>query len=170
MKRTSRHSLGFLIALWATLLAFQTASGESPQTEMPSSTPAALTGSQWAEEIDSLQGQAEATRALWKKLLPILFRDIALSPHQVSQITMFTQDILKQREKVDQLRAELETAREAKDSAQIRSLKADLKRNGADIRPVDRMATLRQYLTPSQRKTFDMNRAIAITRLRQNEL
>ena len=143
---------------------------EAPSETLEASETTPLSPAQWSEVIDSLQGQAEATRNLWKKLMPLLYRDIPLSTAQLNETKSVIQKILKQREEVDSLRAKLAEAQEAVKPDEIRELKAQLKANGAQLRPVNRMATLRSILDPHQQSAFDMNRAIAITRLRRNEL
>ena len=159
-----------MLAIVLVTVSMQAAFGEAPSHEVATAETEILTDAEWSKKVDALQGQADATRTLWKKLLPLLYRNIALSKSQVAEVEKQLQGILTQREKVDGLRKELDRAREAQDEAQIKAIQAELAQSGARLRPVDRMATLRSSLTAAQRKTFDMNRAVAITRLRRNEL
>lgn len=170
MKRLTRHKAGLVLAILLVTVSAQAAFSEAPGHEVTTAETEILTDAEWSKKVDALQGQADATRTLWKKLLPLLYRNIALSEAQVAEVEKQLQGILTQREKVDGLRKDLEQAREAKDAAQIEAIQTELEQSGARLRPVDRMATLRSSLTAAQRKTFDMNRAVAITRLRRNEI
>ena len=69
MKRLTRHKAGLVLAIVLVTVSAQAAFSEAPGHEVTTAETEILTDAQWSKKVDALQGQADATRTLWKKLL-----------------------------------------------------------------------------------------------------
>jgi len=102
----------------------------------------------------------EGQEEWWTHARELLFRDLELSEEQARGVDAIIESQLRARKRAEELRAELEAARQRGDTKRSATLRPELRKNRAQIKsPHSRIEQMRALLAEVQRPTFDMNRA-----------
>ncbi len=106
----------------------------------------------------------------WVHAREVLLRDLELSPEQARGVDAIIESRLRARTRAEELRGELEAARQRGDTQRVAALRPELRASRAKLEsphaPIEKMRAL---LSEEQRPTFDMNRARLVAEGQQSQ-